>query len=240
MLMRSLSIRDSVRQLFRYFRGTVVRPSTTFEALASERSVRWAVMLTCLPVLQVWGNIALHAAFGLDWLGTRPMLSDPTFVAGFGHLRIGLANWVPVFAALMPLLVLLGLVIIPGVVQLMSKRWQGQGTFEQMFNAMAFAIIVPNMVIGATSEWLFSVPMDLIYGHPYWWNAAMQGEFGPVIGRMWNLYVFGIYIGFQYGWQIFLGSTAIRRIQKIPAWAAVLIMFVAFAVSMFVESVFVR
>jgi len=229
-----------MRQLIRYFWGTIVHPYATFEALAAERTVRWAVMLACLPVLQVWGNMALHAVLSLDWLGTRPMLSDPTFVGGFGHLRIGLAHWVPVFAALMPLLSLFNLVITPGVAQLMSKLWRGQGSFEQMVNTLAFATIVPNMVIAATSEWLFTAPMNLLSGHKYWWVMAMQGEFGPTIGVIWNFYVIGVYVILQYAWAIRLGSIAIHRIQRIPMWAAVLSMTVSFLILLFTLSIFVR
>lgn len=47
---------------------------------------------------------------------------------------------------------------------------------------MTFAIVVPEMVIAAASEWLFSVPMELLTGHPYWWNPAMLGGFGPLVG----------------------------------------------------------
>jgi hypothetical protein len=184
--------------------------------------------------------MALHAAFGLDWLGTRPILADPTFVAGFGHLRIDLAAWVPVFAGLMPLLALFGLVVTPGVAHLLSKLWGGQGTFEQMVNALTFASVVPNLVIAATSEWIFGVPVDLMTGHGYWWNAAMQGEFGPVVGMVWNVYVMGVYIALQWIWTIALGSIAIRRTQRIPVWGAIVTMSLSFAVSMFLSSVFVR
>jgi hypothetical protein len=148
--------------------------------------------------------------------------------------------WVPIFAALMPLLSLLDLVLHAGVAHLMSKLWGGQGTFEQMVNTLTFASVVPNILIGGVSEWVFSAPMGLITGHSYWWNAAMQGEFGPVVGAVWNVYVLGVYIGLQWAWTIALGSMAIRRVQRIPTWAAILTMVVAFAVSMFLSSVFVR
>jgi hypothetical protein len=140
----------------------------------------------------------------------------------------------------MPFLSLLSLVINAGVAQLISKLWGGQGTFEQMVNTLTFASVVPNIVIGGISEWVFSVPMDLITGHPYWWNEAMQGAFGPVVGAVWNFYVLGVYIGMQWAWIIALGAIAIRRIQRIPNWAAITTMVTAFAVSMFLESVFVR
>lgn len=223
-----------------YFWNTIAHPRTNFDALAAERSLRWALVAAALPVLQVWGNVVLHGVFGLDWLGTKPLLADPTFVAGFGQWRVNLANWVPLFVALMPLLALFDFVLYPGIVHLMSKLWGGQGTFEQMVNTLTFAAVVPGIVVGALSEWLFSVPMDLISGHPYWWNAAMQGEFGPVVGGIWNSYVFGVYIGLQWAWIVALGSIAIRRVQRIPAWAAILTMIVAFAVATFLSSVFVR
>lgn len=229
-----------MRQFIKYFWGTIVHPRATFDALAAENTIRWAMILACLPVLQVWGNMALHAAFGLDWLVTRPSLSDPIFIGGLGYLRIGLADWIPFYATVLPLVVLLKLVIISGVAQLMSKLWHGQGTFEQMVSALAFATLVPSMVIEATSEWLFGVPMCLLTGYTNCWVAAMQGEFGSVVSRVWGLYVIGVYITFQYAWAIALGSMAIRRIQRIPVWTVILTMLIAFAISMFLESTFVR
>ncbi len=140
----------------------------------------------------------------------------------------------------MPLLALLSLVLYAGVAHLMSKLWGGQGTFEQMVNTLTFASVVPNIVVAGTSEWVFSVPMDLLTGQPYWWITAMRGEFGPVVSAVWNFYVSGVYIGLQWVWIIALGSIAIRRIQHIPTWAAILTMLVTFAFSMSLSSVFVR
>jgi hypothetical protein len=140
----------------------------------------------------------------------------------------------------MPLLFLLNLVVVPGVAQLMGQLWHGQGTFEHMVNTIAFATAVPAMVIGAASEWSFGVPIDLLSGHGYWWTAAMHGEFGPYAATIWNFYVIGIYAAFQYGLIIALGAIAIRRIQRIPIWAAVLTSSAAFAVYMLIAAVFVR
>jgi hypothetical protein len=229
-----------MRQFIHYFWGTIRRPGPTFEALAAQGTVRWALIAASLGTLQVWGNMALHALFGLDWLGTRPDLAEPTFVGGFGYVRVGLANWVPIFAALMPLFFVLNLVIMPGVAQLMSKLWHGNGTYEQMVNTIAFSAAVPSVVIGAASEWLFGVPIDLLSGHGYWWTAAMHGEFGPAVAAIWNFYVIGVYTTLQYGWIIALGAIAIRRIQRIPVWAAILTSLVGVAIYMFIASVFVR
>jgi len=229
-----------LEQFFRYFGQTVARPRAAFEALAAEKSIRWGLLAAFLPVLQIWGNMALHAAVGLDWLGTKPLLADPTFVAGFGYWRVNLADYVPVFAALLPLLSWLGLLVTAGTAHLLSKVWGGRGAFEQMINTLAFASTAPNIVIGAASEWLFGVPIDLLSGHGYWWVAAMRGEFGPVVGTIWNAYVFGVYLTLQYAWIIVLGAIAIRRLQRIPAWAAVLTMLVAFGLSFFLSSVFTR
>jgi hypothetical protein len=229
-----------VKRFIRFFWCTIVSPRAAFDTLAAEPTVRWALALAALPVLQVWGNVALHVAFGLDWLGTAPYLPNPTFVGGYGHWQVELADWVPAFVALMPLLVLLDLLVYAGVAQLMSKLWRGQGTFEQMVNTLTFATLVPSLVIAGISEWVFSAPMSLITGHPYWWNAAMQGEFGPVVGAVWNVYVIGVYIGAQWIWTIALGSVSIRRIQRIPVWAAVVTMLSGFTIATFLSTVFVR
>lgn len=229
-----------MRQFVRYWWGTIVRPGATFEALAAERTPRWAIVLAAVSLLQGWGNMALYGAAGLDWLGTRPILSNPTFVGGFGHLRIDLAPWVPIFAAILPLLLVFQLVILPGIAQLMSRLWEGRGSFEQMVTVLTFATGVPALTIGATSEWLFGVPMSLLSGHDYWWVAAMGGESGPVVGALWNAYVIGIYATLQYAWAIVLGSLAVWRVQKVPLWAATVTMLVSFGAWMVIVSTFVR
>lgn len=223
-----------------FFWKTITQPRSTFDELVAEDTIRWALLAAALPVLQIWGNVGLHTIFGLDWLGTRPILTDPTFIAGFGHWRIDLDAWVPVFVALMPFLALLNLVFYPGLAHLTSKLWGGQGTFEQMINTFTFALVVPNIVIAGVSEWLFGVPVALITGHPYWWTAAMQGELGSIVGIVWNTYVFGIYLGAQWIWTIVLGVLAIRRVERIPLWASILTMLLIFALSIFLSSVFVR
>ncbi len=229
-----------MRPFLDLFWGTISHPVSNAVRLSQEHTVRWAVMAACLPVLQVWGNVALHAAFGLDWLGTKPLLADPTFVAGFGQWKIDRADWVPVFLIFIVLLALFNLALAPALAHMLSKIWGGKGTFEQMVTPMTFAFVVPAMVIAATSEWIFSVPMDLITGHPYWWNAAMQGQFGPLVGTVWNGYVLGIYVGLQYAWIIALGAISIRQVQRIPIWAAVLSMLIVFMIMLFLQSVFVR
>jgi hypothetical protein len=228
-----------MKQFIRYLWGTIARPRTTFDALAEEHTVRWGIAASFLGVFQVWGNMALHAAFGQDWLGTRELLADPTLVAGFGHWRVNLADYIPVLAVLMPFLALLGLVATSGIAHLLGKLWGGQGTFEQMVNMLAFASAVPTIVIGAATEWIFGVPIDLLTGHRYWWTAAMQGEFGT-ISAIWNVYFWGVYLGLQYTWIIVLESIAIRRVQRIPPWAAVTTALAVFSVSMFLWSVFIR
>ncbi len=68
----------------------------------------------------------------------------------------------------------------------------------------------------------------------------MHREFGPAVAAMWNFYVIGVYSTCQYGWIIALGAIAIRRIQRIPVWAAILTSLVGFAVYILIASVFVR
>jgi len=229
-----------MRQFFRYFWGMAVRPRDTLDALAADRSVRWGLAAAGLGVLQVWGNMALHALFGLDWLGTRGLLTDPTLVVGFGKVPVRLAGYVPVLAALMPLLTLFGLAAIAGLAHLLCRPWRGQGTFEQMVNTLAFAWAVPGILIGATTEWIFGVPIALLTGQHYWWVSAMNGELGPRVGLAWNLYVFGVYLGVLYLWQIALVCLALRRVQKVPVLAAVLLGLATYLVTMCYWSVFIR
>jgi hypothetical protein len=227
-------------KFLRYFWGMIVRPRPTLDALAAEPSMRWGLAAASLGVLQVWGNMALHAVAGLDWLGTRSLLSDPTLVAGFGQVTVSLEAYILFLAALMPLLTLFALAATAGLAQLFSRPWRGQGTFEQMVNTLAFALAVPGILIGATTEWIFGVPVDLLSGHDYWWVAAMNGELGPGVGFAWNLYVFGIYLGLQYAWQAALICLALRRVQKVPVWVALLLGLGIYLVTMLFWSVFIR
>jgi hypothetical protein len=227
-----------MKQFLRYCWGIFTHPRTTFDALAAEKSVRWGFAAAFLGTFEVWGNIALNAIFGYDWLGTRGILTDPTLVGGFGHWRVNLSEYLPVLVILMPIMALMGLCVTCGIAQLMSKIWRGQGTFEQMVNALSFAA-VPAVVIATVTEWIFGVPIALLTGERYWWTDAMAGKFG-IVSIIWNIYFWGVYITLQYVATLTLGSMAIRRIQKIPAWAAVVTMVTAFVFTMFLDSFIIR
>lgn len=228
-----------MKQFLRYFWGVMIHPRATFDALANERTVRWGIVAAFLGTFQVWGNIALNALFGLDWLGTHEILADPTMIGGFGHWRVNRADYLPALVILMPVLSIFDLCITVGIAHLMSKHWRGQGTFEQMVNTLAFAGAVPNIVIGAATEWIFTAPMALLTGDPYWWTNAMAGKYG-VVSVVWNIYFWGVYLGLQYAATIVLGSIAICRVQKIPAWAAVVTMTITFVAMMFLASFIIR
>ncbi len=228
-----------MKQFLRYFWGVLTCPRATFDALAAERTIRWGIAAAFLGTFQVGGNIALNAMFGFDWLGTRGILADPTMVGGFGHWRVNLADYLPVCVILMPVVSLLGLFVTCSMAHLMSKIWGGQGTFEQMVNTLTFAGAVPGIVIGAATEWIFGVPIALLTGERYWWTDAMAGKFG-VVSVVWNIYFWGVYLTLQYGAIIALGSIALRQIQKIPTWAAVVTMTTTFVAMMFLSSFIVR
>ena len=215
-----------LRKLFGYIWGVIVHPKATFDELAQLTSIRYAVMAIVLVYLLQYLNYLLFTAFGYDWLGTRRELSDPTFVGFFGRISIRVEDYVPVFFfVMMPLMILLGPVIVPGLAQMLSKIWHGQGTFEQMVNALGFAqapaalfaVLINDMILG-------SVPTNLIAGHPYAFTAAMNGEFGAVWSTLIWAYMFGIYIFGMGVWTIVLGTMAIHRVQRIPWWAAALVM----------------
>jgi hypothetical protein len=110
-------------------------------------------------------------------------------------------------------------------------RWSALGLFSSA---------VPGILIGATTEWIFGVPIDLLSGHKYWWAAAMYGELGPRVGLAWNLYMFGVYLGVQYLWQAALICLALRRVQRVPVWAAVLLGLVSYLLTMLFWSLLIR
>jgi hypothetical protein len=220
-----------MKQFFGYFWGVIAHPGATFDELGRQSSIRPAVMLTVFYLLLGYLNFILSILFSSDWLGTRRELLDPTFVGFYGRFSVGLEKWVPIFfIVLVPILGFLGLVVVPGMAQILSKLWRGQGAFEGSVNTLGFALGVPAIVIHSISELLFTVPANLISGHPYWWAAAMNGEFGPVVASLWNFYTIGIYSIACDLWIIVLGTIAIHRLQKIPRWGAALISLVAYGI----------
>ena len=218
------------RKFFAYLWGTITHPGKTFDLLAQERSIRPAVMLAIFALLCVWLNYLLYRVFGYDWLGTRRELSEPTYVGFFGHLPVGLEHYVPLFLLVIsPLLALLGLFFMPGLVHVLSKLWRGQATFEQMVNTIGFAQLPSILIQGILNDMLLAgIPLFLLTGHPYPFTAAMNGEFGSFVAALWWVYMIGIYIIGTQLWIVILGTIAITRIQRIPCWAAVLIMLFAY------------
>lgn len=211
-----------MKQFFGYCWGVIVRPRATFDELGRQTSIRPAVLLNIVVLCLAYLNYLLTIFSGSDWLGTRRELLDPTYIGFFGRLPVGQEQWVTIWFTIFPILTLLGLAAVPGLAHLLSKLWHGRGTFEGTVNALAFAS-VPAILITSGSELLFTVPANLISGHPYWWTAAMYGEYGPVVSTIWSFYVIGIYSITSDLLTIALGTIAIRRVQSIPWWAAALI-----------------
>lgn len=215
------------RKFFHYLWGMIVRPRSTIDELAQETSIRYAVALVLFGVALTLFNLLLFVAFGFDWLGTRRELPSPTYVGFFGRLSVGTDDYVTIFNFLInPLMALVGLIFIPGLAHLLAKIWRGTGTFEQMVNTLVFATGVPSIVISSVLNdmMLAGVLPNFLTGHPYAFTAAQTGEFGASVQALWWVYMIGIYIFAKDAWTIALGALAIRRIQKIPNWAAALIM----------------
>lgn len=219
-----------VRRVLGYIWGMVVRPVATLDELARQTSIRPAVILVVFTLVLIWLNWLIYAALGYDWLGTRRELPDPTYVGFFGRLAVGVQNYTVIFLLVVsPLLALLGPVIVPGLAHVLSKLWGGQGSFEQMVNTLGYAQ-VPSLIIQAllNDMVLAGVPANLLAGHPYAFTAAMNGEFGPVWSTVVWVYVIGIYTMGTGLWIVTLGTIAISRVQRIPWWAAAVIMTFAY------------
>lgn len=215
-----------VRKLFDYIWGIIVHPRVTIDELAQLTSIRPAVMLVILVQLLGLLNLLLFILFDQDWLGTRRELPSPTFVGFFGRLPLGTENYVAIFFFVVgPLLALLGLVVVPGLAHILSKIWRGQGKFEQIVNTLTF-VQVPSILVQSllNDMVLAGIPANLLSGHPYAFTAAMNGEFGSFWSTLTWTYMIAIYIIGTGAWVITLGATAIQRIQRIPGWAAAVIM----------------
>lgn len=222
-----------LRAFFGYVWGMIVHPKETLDRLAGETSVRFAIFLVVLAFLLSLLNLLLYSLLGYDWLGTRRELPDPTYVGFFGRLAVGTENYVTIFNfVLNPILSLIELIFIPGLAQFLSKLWKGKGTFEQMVNTIVFAVGVPSIVISSILNDLIlaGVLPNVLTGHPYAFTAAQTGEFGPWIQGVWWIYMIGIYILLKDTWSVFLGALAIWRVQRIPGWAAAIIMLFGYLV----------
>ncbi len=226
------------RRLVGYAWDVIVRPPSAIDAISQETSVRWAVAIAAVGTLEVWGNMLLFGAFGYDWLGSKPLLADPTYVGGFGYVEVGASDWLPIFAVLSPAIAVYGLVVVPGVAHLLARLWGGRASFEQMVNVLVLAT-VPSVVIATLSEWLTGVPLNLLAGTPYFYSAAMRGEFGPTMAIVWTVYASAVYT-VPWAWGIVLGVIGIRRVERIPWVGALICMLVAFAMNMLVATTFVR
>jgi Yip1 domain len=230
--------RSLALQVLAYAWGMLAHPRATMDALAAEHSVRLAIVLASLGVLEAWVNNLLFAAFGFDYLGSRPLLSDPTFVGGMGYLRISPDQFRLLFPGFIMLTALYGLLVPTATAQLLSKLWHGRGTFEQMVNILVFAT-TPSLVIAWLSEWLTGVPLNLLTGSAYFYGDAMQGKFRPAVASLWTAYSIAIYV-VPWTWSFVLGVIGIHRVQRVPYWAATVIHFCGFGLNMLLISTFIR
>jgi hypothetical protein len=219
-----------MKELFYYAWGMIVRPRETIDRLAGLSTLRPAVALVAFTLVLGWSNYLLFTMFQFDWLGTRRELLDPTFIGFFGRLSLDLEDFVPAFHWIFsPVLALLGLAVMPGLAQVLSKLWSGEGRFEQMVNTLVLAQTPSIMVRSLLNDMIIAgVPANLLAGHPYAFTAAMGGEFGPFVSGLWWVYMLGIYILGVDLWVIALGTFAIRRVQRIPWWAAFGVMLLSY------------
>jgi hypothetical protein len=221
-----------IRNLFGTIWGTVTHPAATFDELARSRSIRPAVLLALLVQALGLLNLLLYTLLGQDWLGTRRELPNPTYVGFFGRLPIGTEHYVCIyFFVIAPLLALLGLVVVPGLAHVLSKVWRGQGSFEATVNTLAFAQVPSLLIQSLLNDMLLAgLPINLLIRHPYAFTAAMNGEFGSVWSTLTWVYMITIYILGTATWIVALGTIAIRRVQRIPTWAAALVMLFTYFV----------
>lgn len=228
------------RKFLGYLPGIVRRPFGTLDSLAQERSV-W---IGFMPMAIYAGLAIIHwiifgVLYGWDYLGTKPLLSDPIFVGGFGYWKVKLDQpWmlVPLWCVLNPLI----WVVVAGFAQVITRLWDGKGAFEQGLNTLGFTFFVPLILIQSVSEWIFTIPANTLSGDRYWWVNAMTGGYGPTVSILWNAFVIGIYGIATYTWVIVLSIIAIKRVQRVSYSQAIVAGCFTFFVALFLYSTFVR
>lgn len=237
----SRSKKPFIARLTYYLWGTIRHPGPTFAELAGERHI----LTGALPILVYFGLALVHGllrnAIHGQQIGSEPMLADPTFVGGFGYLRLSAEayrrGWATVFVAVMlPTM----WIAAGGFAYVLSRLWGGKGSFEANLNTIGFAIFVPWLVIQSTSEIIFGIPFNLMFDTAFWWVEAMMGVYGPTVALVWNIFVIGIYSTLTYLWSILLAAAAVRKTNGVSTPAALLTAVISFGLAVFLFSLVVR
>ena len=203
-----------------YWGGAIVKPRSTFTLLNTDpnglkQGTRAILFMGVLYTLTV-GGLALA---GAD-ISTPPWLAIPAEDYYFWQIFIAL----PV--------ILLDWILAAGLIQLLSRGFHGQGSFEKNLAATGFSLMVPLLVtwipetVGTIliltgtmtqKDWLDTI------SHPGFWRTFAD-----------------LYQYVAIGWMLLLTPLAIAVVQKIRWWQAIFTGILTLGIFVTLMLVFIR
>lgn len=203
-----------------YLGGTIVKPRSTFTLLNMDpkglQQGTWAILfMGVLYTLTVAGLAAAGADISAPaWL-TIPK-EDYYFWQIFFAMPVILLDWI----------------LASGFIQLLSRGFHGQGSFEKNLAATGFSLMVPMLV-----TWIPETVGAILFLT----GTITQKEWMEAISRLgfWKVFA-DLYQYVAIGWMLLLTPLAIAIVQKIRWWQAILIGILTLGMFMTLMLVFIR
>jgi hypothetical protein len=199
-----------VVKFLQYFADLFVRPLVALRALNGDP---WRVGFGTLGhlVLAVVYFITISVGLALNAAPTPQFLVLNIPAVRYYHyerffiLPVGLA----------------GTILTSGVVRLVAQRWNGQGTFEDLFALLGFSLIVVAVVMGLP---------DLVLG-------ILVGK-GILAPPSWTFTGPHVWLGTL--WYLLLMVLAVKEVEHLPWGKSIVLALIGFAVNGVVQFIFIR
>jgi hypothetical protein len=193
----------NIAETLRYVARIAVRPSHTTEELVNDPHRLRHGITSWLIISFIYGLVAFIG--GLNGLGTvvEPWLPIP---ARQYYLWMG---------PLSPLIYIVNFLILAGIIQLLSKLVNGQGSFEDTFAVVSLTFFLPVFL----TMWVFETPLLVFF--PEWRRTELGGPgYIPecldtgrqIVGVLWILAIL---------------VTAVSRVQRIALWKSAIVVALA-------------
>ena len=201
---RSAAEERVLKRSLRYFVGSLAHPRETFERLGREQTFAVGFVLTALK----WGLCEFYVfylyytdqvMFAQPWLNIP--VEDYRFYQLFFYVPYGFILWI----------------LLSGLVQVLSRAWGGEGSFESTLNIMGIVVFTPFVFIDS-----LDVLIIVLNG----------GNWSPVLNPLTrSLYMV---------WSAVLLATGVYVIHRIGVFRAATISIVCSFFSVFVNVWFIR
>jgi len=203
-----------------YFENTIIRPRRAFSELLSDPRRLKHGFITFLIMVLLYTVGILFIAFSGAEPTMRPWLAIPSKNYYYWQTLF----YAPVFIT--------GWILAAGVVQLLSRLFKGNGTFEDTASLLGFGIAVPTYV---------TLIPDTIGGFLAFLGIINQKEYTefithPGLGQIfsWSLMLI------ELVWLITLFSVSVEKAQKLPWWKAGIIGTIGYIVYQLFLFIFIR